>query len=186
MKTIPVLKAGAVTLLVILQSLFAAEPQPDRTEIGRAERISDGDTFSFVVTEGNSTGAKLTIRLALVDAPEVQHGRQDGQPWGETSRQYLESLIENRKVRIIAYEKSYGRYVSIVEVLYNGKWLLVNDLIATNGMGEFYKEYRNKYPKEYGDRISASEADAKEKLRGVWVQGDDYVRPETFRHSHQN
>lgn len=186
MKTLPALKAGAVTLLFVLQALFAAEPQVKRTEVGRAESISDGDTFLLVVTEGDRTGAKLKIRLALVDAPEVQHGRQEGQPWGEASREYLTSLLENRRIRVLAYETSYGRLVSLVEVLYNGKWLLVNDLIAANGMGEFYKEYRNKYPKEYGDRISASEAEAKTKLRGVWVQGDDYIRPETHRHGQQN
>lgn len=186
MKTIPALKIGAVTFLFILQSFFAAEPQPKRTEIGRAEGISDGDTFVLVVTDGENIGAKLKIRVALVDAPEVQHGRLEGQPWGEASRQYLESLIENRRVRVFAYETSYGRLVCIVEVLYKGKWLLVNDLIAANGMGEFYEEYSDRYPKKYGDQIGASATDAKARLRGVWVQGDDYIPPKDHRRSQQN
>ena len=64
-------------------------------------------------TSANAT--KLRIRLIGIDAPEIAHHRNPGQPFGLESRRYLERLTLNRPVRLEMFGPDrFRRFLAVV------------------------------------------------------------------------
>jgi endonuclease YncB( thermonuclease family) len=139
----------SLLFIFILQAAFAAET---RTFVGKAERISDGDTIKFTITEGTSVGTSVTVRLAGVDAPEVSHRKgQEGQPFGAESTANLKRLIEGRSISLHQLDKDrYGRLVGLIYVGSSN----VNLAQLSGGFAEVYREYLKTIPYRFG--ISSS------------------------------
>ncbi len=88
-------------------------------------RVKDGDTVEIM-----GAGRKpYTVRLSGIDAPE------NGQPWGNKSKQLLKQLIHKKQVRVVVQKKAdkWGRvvarlYLDDVDVcaymvVYGGAWV---------------------------------------------------------------
>ena len=161
--------------LILLQAAFAAET---RTFIGKAERISDGDTIKFTITEGTSIGTSMTVRLAGLDAPEISHRKgQEGQPFGAESMANLRRLIEGKPISLHQLDKDrYGRLVGLIYVGSNN----VNLLQVSGGFAEVYREYLKTVPLPIRDQFIEAERTAKAKRLGIWSL-PSYERPSDFR-----
>ncbi len=157
-----------LSLLVLPQSLAAASP---RTIVAKVDRVSDGDTL--VATAAN--GTKLRIRLLGIDAPEILHGDKPGQPFGQKARDYLDHLIGGKTVRV----ESYGpdEYKRILAVVWDEQ-IKVNLLMVAMGYAEVY---RGAACRVYCRELEEAVAKARRDRVGMWVQGDKYESPATFR-----
>ncbi len=156
------------TLAVILHSpALAATP---RTLFAKVERVSDGDTLMAFTAEGT----KLRLRLLGIDAPEVPHGKEPGQPFGEEAREYLTRLIGGRTVRVETYgPDGFNRILAMVFL----GTVNVNEEMVQQGLAEVY---RGAPCKAYCRNLRAAELRAKQDRVGIWAQ-TSYESPRAFR-----
>lgn len=131
---------------------------------------SDGDTCRV-----GSSKKSVRVRLIGIDAPEVRHGDEPGQPFGETSKDYLNGLVKGRSVEIRNYGKDeYGR---ILGVLTGRNGLDINEEMIRTGMAEVY---RGRSSFDQMPLLKVQEIARKEK-KGIWSQGESYESPFVFR-----
>lgn len=159
-----------IAALVILCAV-ASHAAPIRTVTATITRITDGDTVQAVTPEGT----KLKVRLYGIDAPETAKGKIPGEPFGNDSRNYLASLVNQRSVRVEI--RDIDRYRRMVAILWLGE-RNVNLEMINAGMAEAYVEYL-KMP--YRAPFLQAEQEAKAQGKGIWSQESRYERPSQFR-----
>jgi micrococcal nuclease len=109
--------------------------------------VADGDTIT--VNRGSET---KKIRLCGIDAPEIKHGKQPGQPFGDEAREKLRSLVDLAKneVIIIPVESDrYGRTVAEVMASVSGEWgieMSFQEEMLKSGSAYYYKQYASNCP----------------------------------------
>lgn len=163
--------AACVVLLLILVTLkgicIAGQYQ--------VTRVLDGDTI--IVNTGK---AKMTIRLAGIDAPEISHSKhQPGQPFGRQSTKYLASLVLNRDVDIKSHGPDrYGR--TLGEVFVDGKNVTL-EMVKT-GLAEVYRG--KPLAGQNMELYWKAEEEAKHAKRGMWLSGNTYMSPREWRKTH--
>jgi endonuclease YncB( thermonuclease family) len=112
-------------------------------------RVKDGDTLAAKVQ-----GVAMEFRLAEVDAPELH------QPYGDKSKQELQSLIAGRYLVIVPFDTDrYGRTVAHI---WAGSTHLNAELVK-RGAAWFYDAYSR------GDALYYVEQDARKAKRGLWA-----------------
>lgn len=118
---------------------------------GRSVRVADGDTFTLLDDSNN----QRRIRLEGIDAPER------GQAFGNRSREYLASMIVDKRLKVTYKEKDrYGRILGKVST---DSISDVNLEMIKSGMAWHYSYYNKE--KEYAD----AEKEARKKKIGLWV-----------------
>ena len=126
--------------------LSAQQIAPPLTEQWTVTKVSDGDTM----TVRQTTGQEMKIRLGCIDAPEIPHGNQPGQPFGEEAKVKLQSLVAaaDNEVMVIPIEKDkYGRTVAeIMSAGKNGVEVSFQEEMLKSGMSYLYRQYLNKCP----------------------------------------
>lgn len=167
-------------ILVILSilSITSVYAATIRTVEATIIKVSDGDTVQAVTPEGT----KLKVRLYGIDAPEAEKGNKKTgkiskheEPFGKEAKHYLSSMIFKKNVRIDIID--IDRYRRMVGVIWLGDKNVNLEMIRA-GMAEAYREYlREPYRKQF---IQA-EKEAKAIGKGIWSQGESYVRPSEFR-----
>lgn len=153
--------------LAALLSTFLSWSPAFASQEYRVLSVGDGDTIR--VTKGSET---TTIRLACIDAPEIQQ-----KPHGSSSRRELLSILPvGSEVTLRTFTKDrYGRVVA--EVFVNGG--NVNLGLVRSGLAFVYRDYLAKCDR---DSYLASEQAAKKDRLGIWAQSEQgIVRPWTFR-----
>ncbi len=97
-----------------------------RTVEGNVNKVADGDTLTTITREGT----KLRVRLYGIDAPEIQHGKKPGQPYGEQAKAALMGLVLGKKVRLDIVD--IDRYKRMVGIVYLGS-LNINEEMVKEG-----------------------------------------------------
>ena len=135
-------------------------------------QVFDGDTV--LVASG---GHEQKIRLVGIDAPEIS--RKPGiqsQPFSRKAQKHLETLVRGRSVRV----ESYGLdvYDRVLGVLFVGDTNANLELVRA-GLAEVYRGV----PAEGLDLepFREAEREARRVKRGMWILGDKYVSPRTWR-----
>lgn len=127
----------------------------------RVIHVDDGDTLIAL----RSDGQKTKVRLANIDAPEIDHGRcRPGQPFAEKSTQALKELAHGKDAAFICTTlDQYERHICDVQV--NSK--SVNRELARQGLA-----WANRARPTYLRDISILEAerDAAAARRGLWSE----------------
>lgn len=127
------------------------------TLYGKVISVADGDTVTLLDADNTSH----RIRLAQIDAPEVEHGEgKPSQPYGQVSKRALASLVHGKEVRAecAAFDRKYGRPVCQI-------WLGdidVNLEQVRNGLAWVYRQYAT------DRRYFAAEEDARLQRKGIW------------------
>ena len=135
-------------LLVLLCLIFAAHCSAAELS-GRVIGIADGDTFTLLTADKQ----QIKIRLAEIDAPE------NGQPYGNKSKQALSGLIFGKDVRVVVQTKDrYGRTVGRP---YVGDLDICAEMVRM-GDAWAYREYL------IDKSLLTLESDAKATERGLW------------------
>ena len=122
--------------------------------------VVDGDTV-----KGNIDSKRITIRLVEIDAPEMD------QPFGVESKRFLEKLIENKKVTLIAEGKDrYGRTLGEVFVNKDN----INEKMVKSGFAWVYDRYVK------SSLLYSYQDEAKSKTLGIW-QSENPIAPWVWR-----
>lgn len=156
---------------VVLQKLTARE---NNHQVFQVLKVFDGDTIKV-------TGLDLTfkIRLVGIDSPEIGFNGQKSQPFSQKARQYLASLVDNKKITLKSYGTGgYNR--QLAEVFIGNK--NVNIAMVRAGLAEVYKGRR---PKNFDSRIYLKEeSKARRARKGMWIQRASYKSPKQWRKEH--
>jgi endonuclease YncB( thermonuclease family) len=132
-------------ILALLFSVSAFGKEPVRDIKATVVKIVDGDTVHALTPDRT----KLKIRLYGIDAPEVQHGKKEGQSYGNEAKDTLTSLVLNKAVivRVLDIDR-YKRQVCII--LLNGQD--INRNMVDKGYAWAYRQYLGSaYASEYID-----------------------------------
>jgi micrococcal nuclease len=175
---IPLIAIGSLGLFTWQKhqslEIFTLYKQLPQTKEYRVTRVSDGDTI--VLDNGDK------VRFCGIDAPEIQHGKQPGQPLGEESKANLQKLIDAAGGTVLVMENDrdhYGRIVGEVFVKVPGsqeeKYLNAEQILSGNAY--LYKQYSSSCLNE--PVLITAEEKAKAKKQGVW--NGTYERPWDFR-----
>tara|TARA_A100001234_G_scaffold175544_1_gene157203 strand:- start:98 stop:565 length:468 start_codon:yes stop_codon:yes gene_type:complete len=122
--------------------------------------VVDGDTV-----KGNIDSKRITIRLVEIDAPEMD------QPFGVESKRFLEKLIENKKVTLIAEGKDrYGRTLGELFVNKDN----INEKMVKSGFAWVYDRYVK------SSLLYSYQDEAKSKTLGIW-QSENPIAPWVWR-----
>jgi endonuclease YncB( thermonuclease family) len=134
--------------------------------------VYDGDTVKAVGHD-----IEIKVRLAGIDAPETpKRKRQPGQPFSDTSKKLLASLVLNREVEIKGYGLGPNNRI-IGEIFVDGKNVNLEMLRA--GLAEVY---RGKSPRRLDlEPYRKLEAEARNAGRGAWSLGSKYTSPKAWR-----
>ena len=149
--------------LTELLSSVVRQKQPERRKsiskqayTGRVSSVSDGDTLHVT----DSDGLKHKIRLAYIDAPELQ------QAYGTRSHQNLKRVADGENVNVTVFELDrYGREVAQVRM--DGEDL--NLMQIRDGAAWHYNAYAAKKQKttDYAAYAAAQE-NARQSRNGLW------------------
>ncbi|MDO1510458.1 MULTISPECIES: thermonuclease family protein [unclassified Neisseria] len=135
---------------------------------GRVVAVSDGDTVRVVDGGGN----KHKIRLAYIDAPELQ------QAHGTASRDALRALVEGRNVEVTVFETDqYKREVAQVRL--NGQDLNLAQLQQGHAWHYVSIAKRKQDTFDYA-AYAYAEARARQESTGLW-QNRNPQAPWDFR-----
>lgn len=168
------LKKNIVKLFVPLFLFFLAQGSAlavIRTVEGTVVKVADGDT----VTVETDNGTKLRCRLAYIDAPEIQHGKKPGQPYGNEAKAALAAAVQGKRVTVEI--KDIDRYRRMVAAIWLGRDN-VNLFMIRHGYAEAYVEYMRD-PVDRSQYLRA-QSEAKAEKRGIWSL-PQYERPSDFR-----
>jgi endonuclease YncB( thermonuclease family) len=157
-------------LLTGVLAVFAASVSA--AEIVRVIRVTDGDTFT-----ASAQDRLITVRLAGIDAPETAKGTRDsGQPFARRARSHLADMVLNRDVEIRG--RGTDRYGRILAEVFRGG-INVNLEMVTAGLAEVYRGRPASGMQM--DLYRRAEADARSHSREMWVQGEHYLSPQSWR-----
>ncbi len=178
-------------------ALTGLGPQPGQSQLWQVVKVSDSDTITV-----RADGKEDRIRFCGIDAPEVRHGDQPSQPFGEAAREKLRSLLSAAGNQVIVYPAErvpfgiskaarYGRLVAEVFVS-AGKGTeeekLLNDELVRAGLA--YHDAKYSDPCGIGcaagcpngkEFLVQAEQEAQAQRRGVW--SGNYQKPWEFRRS---
>ena len=133
-------------LAIFAVPLMAAE------YVGKVVGVSDGDTLTLLVPDGNSF-KQVKVRLGEIDTPERK------QPYGTRAQQALSDLAYNKQARVVVQDTDrYGRTVGRV---YVGN-VDVNAEMVKQGAAWVYRQYLK------DQSLLTLEQQAKAAKRGLW------------------
>lgn len=129
-------------------------------EWARVKHVIDGDTF---ITSKNEH-----VRLLGINAPEIAHDDEPGEPLGEMARAWLQKRVQGRLVQLVfdvQRRDGYGRLLAQV-FLRDGSW--VNGELVARGLAHVYTFEPNH---RFAARLLALEEQARKARRGIWRTG---------------
>lgn len=129
--------------------------------MGRVTKVVDGDTFDIL-----NNNEVTRIRLFGIDAPER------GQPFNRRARQFVDSLIAGKQLRVVVRDKD--RYGRVVGDAYLPEGTHINAAIVEAGFAWQFTQFST------DAHIAALERTARERRRGLW-QDTQPTPPWEFR-----
>ena len=149
----------------------------------RAERILDGDTGVFVITEGRFAKTRIKVRLAGVDAPELKKGRsKPAQPFALDAKSALEQHTDGRVVRlsVLEMDRKAGVVLGILDYWMLDTRVNVNAEQVRHGYAELVTS-AERMPYELRRPLDLASAEAVQSKRGVWSLSGHRPAGETKR-----
>lgn len=146
-----------------------ASPRPDasHTRTARIIRVVDGDTIVV-----QAEGAKETVRLIGIDAPEKQTSRSPAQCFGPEATQALTEMLPADSTVTLTHDPTqdardrYGRTLAYVQDA-NG-----NDVGETLLRNGYAYEYVYRIPYERHTAFANAEKEAHHARQGLWAACD--------------
>ncbi len=173
---------GCALLLALSLGAFAGAPQPQSATPSLAVDaavytakvlwVSDGDS----VTVQDAYGRKRKLRLAYIDAPELNQAE------GQASKRHLAALIDRQTVTVHTFTRDrYGR--EIAQITYNDTDANLRQI--ADGMAWHYRSIarREQSQADFG-RYAAAQAQAEQARIGLWA-GKAPLAPWDWRRVHK-
>ena len=167
---IPTKRGLVKTFLLIVFFLFL--PISSLASQFKVTEVYDGDTIKV-----KGYGAEIKLRLAGIDAPETSNNKRGlGQRYSQEARDHLAGLLLNKAIEIDGYGYLKGDLM-LGMIFLDGK--NINLEMVRAGLAEVY---RVEPPKDLNlDPFFKAERQSRAEKKGIWIQGDGYVSPRTWR-----
>src|SRR5690606_16618234 len=151
----------------------AASAEPAYKLKGRVTHVTDGDTVELQV----SWRERVTVRLASIDAPEIQRRGRPGQPYAQAARRALQSLVLDEAVTARCYEVDrYERRICDI-VIPDGN--TANRYLVHEGLVWANMEKRGRFMRD--PALPKLERDARVAGRGLWADSRQ-IEPWVWRY----
>ena len=166
------------TLLLILILALVTLPIPSVAGQFTVTKVYDGDTIK---AQGHDI--IIYVLLAGIDAPEIElRKQQQGQPYAQEAKRYLEKLILNKRVDIKGYGLGPYPYNHLIGEI-SLKGTIINIAMIKKGLAEVCHEIPPN-----GLNIAPYHEAEKQAIaakRGMWSLGDAYISPRQWRAMHK-
>ena len=146
-----------LTLLLPLLLLLAVQPGWAGRRTGRVRWVLDGDTV--VLWSGEK------IRYKGINAPEIAHKDQPGEPFGRRAAEFNRRLVEGKRVIILTRGRSRDRYGRTLAYLFLPDGTMVNERLLEVGLAHMMTMGR-RVP--FWSRFLAAQRRAMRERRGLW------------------
>ncbi|WP_169352771.1 thermonuclease family protein [Thermodesulfatator atlanticus] len=130
--------------------------------------VIDGDTIIL------SNGEK--VRYAGINAPEIPHEDQPGEPYGKKALRFNIKLVKGKKVIIEPAEEKRDRFGRLLAYVFLPDGTFVQEAIVSAGLAFACYTYPNV---KYFDRLLAAQREAMRYKRGLWWE-ENLFRGEPF------
>jgi micrococcal nuclease len=149
---------------------------------GRVVSVSDGDTFRFWHIPSPLHASKpdskvklseqtLPIRICTIDTPETAKFGKPGQPFGKDAKDYLSTLLLDKKCEIQLLTKDqYGRAVGRVRRRCRFRYTYVDEYMLNAGLAEVYLGNGAVYGSKGKDYYLELQDQAQKAKKGQWSQ----------------
>lgn len=153
------LTIGLLLVLLVSHGVYAGTlsfVSPDRWV--HVAHVYDGDTFR------TDDGEK--VRIVGINAPEVAHDGEPGQPLGKRASARLKALVLDRKVRLQTDAQQHDVYGRLLAHVYlrDGTW--INGLLVREGLAHVYI-----FPPNFAHAVTLlqDEDQARAHHLGIWA-----------------
>ena len=150
---------------------IVAQSQCDQPRAGRVACVHDGDTFDIGVC-GEENGER--IRMLGIDTPEVAHGGEPAECYGNEARDELTRLLRSKSVNLTFDSECKGVYGRTLAYVWNSSGeegeegiQSVNEALLADGFARRYDEEWTADLRLDG-RLRDAEALAKSRGLGLW------------------
>ena len=147
-------------LLAVAGAAGAAPTAEQQAATGKVAKCFDGDTLKLT--------DRRTVRLAGIDAPEMDHGKHRPQYYAREAMDQLSRLAQGKEVRLVAVDAKgkdhYGRIVADV-ILPDGHSL--SDTMVRNGAAFVYPH--SELNAHFQERLRKLQHEAIAARRGMWA-----------------
>lgn len=133
---------------------------------GRVKKVIDGDTL--ILTDGRR------VRLLGIDAPEVAHRAQPGEPLGEKARRFLTSQTAGKRVQMRYDLQHQDRYNRLLAHVYLEDAKNLNTMLLRKGLAYARFEWPNLQNAEH---YYETEKKARNEGKGIWALPAFQVKP---------
>jgi endonuclease YncB( thermonuclease family) len=159
---------GGLVIAIVAVSYFLHEPKapPSATPKGAeltctVKSVYDGDTLTARCPSG-----EVKVRMFGIDSPEMGQ-----KPWGNTSKQALQSLLRDPIRLRVRDQDRYGRTVAQV-------WVGDRDVgleMVKQGQAVMYEQYND------SPIYRQAQAEAQQARRGIWAKPGAQQDPAAWR-----
>ena len=148
-------------LCLLLAGVAGAAPAAEQqATTGKVAKCFDGDTIKLT--------DRRTVRLAGIDAPEMDHGKHKPQYYAREAMDQLSRLAQGKEVRLVPVDAKgkdhYGRIVADV-ILPDGHSL--SDTMVRNGAAFVYPH--SEQNAHFQERLRKLQHEAIAARRGMWA-----------------
>jgi endonuclease YncB( thermonuclease family) len=156
---------GIVLVAALSQVKPSQIPRPvaaSQPGLYQVVHVTDGDTFEV----RDSLGHTDTVRMLGMDTPETKDPRKAVQCFGQAASAVTHSLLDGRKVRLVAdpTDSDRDKYHRLLRYVYLPDGTFVNLKLVTDGYAFAYVVF----PIEKLEEFKAAEAEARTANRGLW------------------
>ena len=150
-----------VLLIIIVFLCFINVEGTTKTKV-KLKSCIDGDTAKFTMNK-----EVVTVRFLAIDTPEIKHGKNNAEPYGEEASNYTCNQLTNAKNIYLELDNKSDQKDKYDRLL---AWVFIDDSllqekIIKEGLAKtayIYDEYK------YINVLKSEEKKAKEKKTGIW------------------
>lgn len=137
-----------------------AAPATAESLDARVVRVLDGDTIDVVIADRIER-----VRYIGIDAPEISHEGNVGEPGGAITTRLNRHLLASRRVRLELDVETRDRYGRLLAYVWVGD-MMVNAELVRQGYARALVIPPNV---RYAGLLQRLEGDARHALRGLWA-----------------
>lgn len=143
--------------LILIVCTLTALPAFGAENRVRVRWVADGDTI--VLTGGER------VRYAGINAPEVAHDGETGEPYGEEARRFNQKLVLGRWLNLELAEEPRDHYGRLLAYVFLEDGTFVNGELVQQGYAHLL---RRQSKVRYWERLLNLQRQALKEKRGMW------------------
>lgn len=143
--------------LILLDSLLIPSPASAARKRALVKWVHDGDTV--VLSDGEQ------VRYLGIDAPEIAHGDQPGEPYGDEASRYNRSLVLGRWVKLEFVDQLRDRHGRLLAYVFLENGTFVNEELLRLGYAHLFRREPNL---SYWKRLLKIQRQALKERKGIW------------------